>query len=125
MNKETSIMHAIMLALSDAGCMVWRNETSGAWVGKVAHKAANQVTLKDAHMMRFGLSVGSCDVIGIAPNGRFLAVEVKTSTGRLSKEQANFIAQVNLAGGIAGVARSPAEALQLIERETHGINETR
>lgn len=114
MNPETRIQHRIMLALSEAGCIIWRNETSGAWVGKQIHRAGDQVTLTNARMIRFGLAVGSSDLIGIAPDGRFLAVEVKTKTGRASKEQLKFIDAVNNAGGIAGIARSPEEALQLI-----------
>lgn len=114
MNPETRIQRRIMLALSEAGCIIWRNETSGAWVGKQIHRAGDQVTLTNARMIRFGLAVGSSDLIGIAPDGRFLAVEVKTKTGRASKEQLKFIDAVNNAGGIAGIARSPEEALQLI-----------
>lgn len=113
-NKETNIQSAIMLALSEAGCVVFRNNTAGAWIGKIIHKAGNQVTLTDSHMIRFGLCVGSSDVIGIAPDGRFLAVEVKTSTGRPTKEQLRFIDAVRSAGGIAGIARTTTEALELI-----------
>ena len=114
MNQETKIQNLILMALSKAGCLVFRNETAGAWVGKVLHKDANQVTLTDARMIRFGLAVGSSDIVGIAPCGRFLAVEIKTSKGRATKEQLRFIDAVNSAGGIAGVARSVSDALLLI-----------
>ena len=114
MNQETAIQRRIMLALSQAGCLIFRNETSGAWVGKVLHRDANQVTLTDARMIRFGLAVGSSDLIGVAPCGRFLAIEVKTPKGRASKQQQTFIEAVRKAGGIAGIARSPEEALELL-----------
>ena len=114
MNSETKIQNLILMALSKAGCLVFRNETAGAWVGKVIHKDASQVTLTNARMMRFGLAVGSSDIIGIAPCGRFLAVEIKTSKGRATKEQLRFIDAVNSAGGIAGVCKSADEALNLI-----------
>lgn len=114
MNQETAIQRRIMLTLSEAGCTIWRNETSGAWVGKVIHQAGDQVTLSGARMIRFGLAVGSSDIIGVSPDGRFLAVEVKTKKGRASKEQLRFIEAVRNAGGIAGIARSPQEALELI-----------
>ena len=114
MNPETKIMNTILMALSKAGCLLFRNESAGAWVGKVLHKDANQVTLTDARMIRFGLAVGSADIIGIAPCGRFLAIEIKTSTGRPTKEQLRFIEAVNNAGGIAGIARSVEDALKLI-----------
>jgi hypothetical protein len=117
MNKETAVQHKIMLALSEAGCLVWRNETSGAWVGRVIHKAGDQVTLNNAHMIRFGLAIGSSDLVGITPTGRFLAVEVKTTTGRATKEQEVFIDAVRRAGGVAGIARSAEDALSLLENE--------
>lgn len=114
MNPETRIQNRILMALSEAGCVVWRNETSGAWMGKQIHKAGDQVTLTNARMMTFGLCVGSSDIIGIAPDGRFLAVEVKTAKGRPTTEQLRFIEAVKKAGGIAGIARSPEDALKLI-----------
>ena len=114
MNPETKIQNLILMALSKAGCLVFRNETAGAWVGKVLHKDAGQVTLTDARMIRFGLALGSADIIGIAPCGRFLAIEIKTSKGRPTKEQLRFIEAVNNAGGIAGIARSVEDALKLI-----------
>ena len=114
MNPETKIQNLILMALSKAGCLLFRNESAGAWVGKVLHKDANQVTLTDARMIRFGLAVGSADIIGIAPCGRFLAIEIKTRKGRPTKEQLRFIEAVNNAGGIAGIARSVEDALKLI-----------
>jgi len=114
MNPETKIQNLILMSLSKAGCLVFRNESAGAWVGKVLHKDANQVTLTDARMIRFGLALGSADIIGIAPCGRFLAIEIKTSKGRPTKEQLRFIEAVNNAGGIAGIARSVEDALKLI-----------
>jgi hypothetical protein len=65
-------------------------------------------------MQPYGICVGSSDLIGIAPCGRFLAVEVKTATGRVTKEQQTFIDAVCRAGGIAGIARSVDDALQLL-----------
>lgn len=114
MNTETRIQNLILVALSEAGCTVWRNETARAWVGKQIHRSGDQVTLTNARMIAFGLCVGSSDIIGIAPDGRFLAVEVKTPKGRPTKEQLRFIEAVRNAGGIAGIARSPQEALDLI-----------
>ena len=114
MNKETAIQRLIMLSLSEAGCTVWRNETSGAWVGRVIHKDGQQVTLSNARLIKFGLSIGSSDIIGMTPDGRFLAVEVKTATGRATKDQLQFIESVKRAGGVAGIARCPADALKLI-----------
>ncbi len=104
MNKETPIMHRVMLALSEAGCIVWRNNCGA-------------VQSTDGRFVRFGVgNPGGTDLIGIC-RGRFLAVEVKTSTGRATTEQQRFINAVLTAGGIAGIVRSPEEALSLIREK--------
>lgn len=116
MKKETAIQNKILLALSEAGCTVWRNATSYCWVGKVVYKDSDTVTLSAARPMQAGLCVGSSDIIGIHPSGRFLAIEVKrfAKGSNASAEQNQFIDAVRNAGGIAGIARSPQEALELI-----------
>jgi hypothetical protein len=55
--------------------------------------------------------------VGLTPEGRFLAVEVKTRTGRPTKEQLTFIDAINKQGGIAGIARSVEDALLLLARK--------
>lgn len=102
--KEMDIMRSIMLALSGAGCLVWRN---------------NVGTLKNAAgiPIKFGLCVGSSDLIGVAPDGRFLAVEVKTEKGRIRPDQIRFIEAVKAKGAIAGIARCPQDALDLIAQK--------
>lgn len=44
---------------------------------------------RDGRKIKFGLP-GSSDIIGIHHDGRFIAIEVKTGTGRLSEQQKNF-----------------------------------
>lgn len=75
--------------------------------------------------IRYGVcNPGGSDLIGfttteITPDmvGKivavFTAVEVKTGTGRASEHQLNFIAQVLRAGGFAGIARSPGDAVAI------------
>lgn len=110
--SESSIQRRIQMALSQAGCLIFRNESAGAYMGKVIHKAGDQVTLGKARFLPAGLCKGSADLIGVAPSGAFLAVEVKTARGRTSPEQDKFLLAVNKAGGIGFVARSAEEALQ-------------
>lgn len=101
--KESDIMRACMLALSEAGCLIWRNNT-----GVLPDRQGVPI--------RFGLCVGSSDLIGITPDGRFLAIETKTAKGRIRPEQQRFIDAVRAKGGIAGIARSPEDALDLLRR---------
>ena len=100
MKSEANIMNDCMIALSKAGCLIWRNNT-----GVLKDKTGRPI--------KFGLCKGGSDLIGIAPDGRFLGVEVKTKTGRIRPEQLTFIAAVQKAGGRAGVARSVADALKI------------
>jgi hypothetical protein len=50
--------------------------------------------------------VGSSDIEGVLPGGRFLAVECKANGGRLSPEQKKFLAEIQNLGGMAVVAKS-------------------
>jgi len=124
MNPETKIQRKSMMALSQAGHTVFRNETGNFWTGQVIHKDNNTVTLMNAAMIPCGLAVGSSDIIVIqsvliTPEmvgqvfGRFGGCEIKTPTGRMSPKQINFMDHVNGKGGIAGVARTPEEAVLL------------
>lgn len=54
--------------------------------------------------IRFGWP-GCADVLGQLTDGRFLAVEAKSKTGRPSPEQVAFMARIRAAGGVAFVAR--------------------
>ena len=50
---------------------------------------------------------GVSDIIGINTlTGLFIAIEVKTKTGRVSPDQKWFIDRINASGGLAFVARS-------------------
>jgi len=128
MNQETKIQRLIQLELSKQGTTFFRNETGNFWAGKVIHRDANTVTLSNPSHVACGLCTGSSDLIGLVPVtitadmvGRtlavFAAIEVKTATGRVSAEQTAFINHVNAQGGLAGVARSPADAVELLSHK--------
>jgi len=98
--KESNIQALIMLALSDSGCLVWRQNTG-------------VLPDRNGRLVRFGLCVGSSDLIGLCPDGKFLAIECKTALGQPTTAQLNFIAAVIRQGGRAGVARSGSEAVRI------------
>lgn len=52
--------------------------------------------------------------------GRFVGLEVKTSTGRATQIQLDRIAMIRRAGGYAGLVRSVGAALWLVERAYKG-----
>lgn len=93
-------MNDCMVALSSAGATVWRNNT-----GVLLDKTGRPV--------KFGLCVGGSDIIGIAPDGLFLAVECKTALGQATDAQLRFIAAVRAKGGRAGIARCADDAVKI------------
>lgn len=61
--------------------------------------------------VRFGWP-GCSDVLGMLRDGRFLAVECKSPTGRLRPEQAVFLERINGAGGVGFMARDCRDVLR-------------
>ena len=92
MTPEGRIKAACLRCLERRGIMAWNNP-SGA------------VRVAPDRWVSFGRK-GSSDIIGLLPGGRFLAVEVKASRGRLAPEHSEFLEKVRGLGGLAVVARS-------------------
>jgi hypothetical protein len=113
--SESTISSAIRRAVSSMhDVILWRNN-----VGVLEDKRGVPVS--------YGLCVGSADLVGLLrvrwpgsggePYARFLAIEVKRPGGHgPTDEQAYWLALVRRMGGIAGVAYTVGEALDLIER---------
>jgi hypothetical protein len=53
----------------------------------------------------------------ICHNGRFVAVELKSRTGKLSPEQAGELAKIRRSGGSTFVCRSMEEFIAVMDRE--------
>jgi hypothetical protein len=63
----------------------------------------------------------SSDLVGlVGPQGRFLALEMKTPTGRVTDHEARFLERVRHHGGFACVVRSVNEARAALARARHG-----
>lgn len=103
--SESEIQKLIIAWLKTNGIMCWRNNTTGVYDAKA--KAFRQLT-------GVGAMTGISDILGILPGGRFLAIEVKCKTGKVSAEQLKFIEQINASGGLAGVARSLDDAKAML-----------
>lgn len=99
---ESQIQDAVRLALGrDPDVCVWRN---------------NCGALQDARgrFIRFGVaSPGGADLIGMF-RGRFLAIEIKTATGRQTEDQVRFQKLVESRGGIYLLVRSAEDAVAQI-----------
>lgn len=107
--REAELQDQIRLAIgADSRVVLWRNNTGLA-------------VSSDGRRTRYGLCVGSSDLVGIVRgSGRFVALEVKTESGRVSPEQTRFIALVNGAGGYAAVVRSVTQAQAAIDAAARG-----
>jgi len=90
--KEIDILWLVKAEAEAHGAYLWRNNTGGLYD-------------KNGRFIRFGLCLGSSDLIGIY-QGRFLAIEVKAAKGKISPEQEKFLGWIREKGGIAFVARS-------------------
>ncbi|NCX94329.1 MAG: VRR-NUC domain-containing protein [Gammaproteobacteria bacterium] len=67
----------------------------------------NQGAMKlDTRYIRFSYRDGISDIIGIAPDGRFVAIEVKRPGKKPTPTQAEFLEMIRRQGGIAIVATS-------------------
>ena len=104
--RESGVQHRCMLALSEAGCVVFR-----ANVGRFL--------LADGRWFTTGLPTGFSDLFGMRPDGRMFFVEVKSATGRLRPEQQAFLDAMRARGAVAVVARSPDEAVAGVLGNSH------
>ena len=126
--NEQPILHRIMLECGQGDTRLFRNNTGQAWQG-AAHVARGpemvtllpgDVVIRKAQPVRYGLCVGSSDLIGwtcVGEHAVFTAIEVKASRGRVTDEQATFLMAVERAGGRAGVARSVEDAQAILRGE--------
>lgn len=71
----------------------------------------NNVGVDTAKGVRYGLGNGSPDLVGVLTNGVCFCIEVKTSNGRVSKDQEAWWRAARQWGVKGGVARSVQEAL--------------
>ena len=131
-----------LMAVSKLGTRLFRINTGRAWTGnkitkfpKTHPQWPGAVLIHDPRPFSTGTPPGYADGTGWTPVvvsaemvgqtlAVFTAVETKTPTGRASAEQINFIDQVKKAGGIAGIARSPEDAVKIVDdfRQMRGLN---
>lgn len=97
---------------------LFTNPVGNGWMGTEGKTLRDGVLLLHPRRIKFGLAVGSSDLIGwITQHGiaRFLALEVKTKSGSATPAQENFVAQVKASGGIAGIVRSVDDVEKLLQ----------
>jgi len=97
---EGEVLHSCLEVLSLLQICCWRNNTGAVKIGN------------EKRFVRYG-KVGSSDILGILPGGRFLAVECKRPGGRrVSGVQKEFLSEIEQNGGLAVVVHSGEELLK-------------
>ena len=127
--SEHLTQQQILLAHGSGSVRLWRNNVGTGWAGQAAKvtpgnlRAVAQalrpgdVVIRQGRPLHAGLCVGSSDLIGyrqVDGLAQFVALEVKSPTGRATKEQSQFLEHIQVAGGLAGIARSVDDAAAIL-----------
>lgn len=127
--SEHITQQQILLAHGSGTTRLWRNNVGTGWAGQATKvtpgnlRAVSQalrpgdVVIRQGRPLHAGLCVGSSDLIGyrqVDGVAQFVALEVKSATGRPTKEQTLFIDHIQAAGGLAGIARSVDDAAAIL-----------
>lgn len=104
--KEKQIQDLIIAGLNYAGCYVFRMNA-----GMIPIQGRCKT-----RMVKLG-EKGMSDIIGLRKDGKFIAIEVKTPLrrGKVTFFQKQFLDRVKEMGGLAGVATSVEEAMEIIK----------
>lgn len=105
--KESELQVYALQALIYARLVHWRVTNSAT-----PHHVSGKLIFKKSAIKGFP------DIAGIFPDGKFFAIELKTQTGRLTKEQKEWITKINMTGGMAVVLRSKHEVDEFIKAAT-------
>ena len=91
--SEKQVENLILQYLNAQGIFAWKNQTVGIYDSskKVYRKPKNKFHIN-----------GVADILGILPNGKFLAIEVKSPKNKVrTLMQKEFIDAINRNGGVA------------------------
>ena len=105
--SEAEILRAIMALLRHHPKVAsyWR-QNSGTFAERNRDGSVRYI--------RANTAKGMSDIMGVLKDGRTLAIEVKSRTGRMRPGQEEFLQTIRQAGGVAGVCRSVEDAQRLL-----------
>ena len=83
----------------------WRQNTMGVYLGEGKFRKAP--------------TTGVADILGILPDGKFLAIECKRPGGKPTPDQLEFIENINANNGIAFVADNLELVMEKLEKYTN------
>ena len=128
--SEHITQQRILLACGNGNTRLWRNNVGTGWAGQAtkvtggnlrtiaAGLRPGDVVIRQGRPLQAGLCVGSSDLIGYRVVDRvaqFVALEVKSATGRPTAQQVQFLDHINAVGGCAGIARSVEDAITILD----------
>lgn len=121
--REATIQNQIrMMASMQKLGILFRANVGEGWTGeRIVRNADGSITIHKPRRLKTGLPVGFSDLFGVNNDGRAVFIEVKSATGRLKKEQNNFLKRMAAMGAAAGVARSEEDAEQIFAGNKVGI----
>lgn len=100
--READVQNLIRLALNDLA-VIFRVNTG-------------TVQLADGRYFSTGVPKGFSDLCGFRKSdGKMIFIEVKNEKGRLRDDQKKFLSEMKKYDVIAGVCRTPEEAIELVE----------
>lgn len=105
--SESAVLGAIRLALQIHPAVAWAERINGD-----AHSSGEGATRR---FIRYVFK-GCPDIIWQRVNGRALYIEVKKPSGRVSVEQAEFLARASRFSACAFVARSVADVFSELDK---------
>lgn len=120
---EHGVQNAVRNALA-GHALTFRANVGQAWTGTASRVPAG-VLIRNPRPFTTGLPAGFSDLFGLVPVvikpehvgqtfARFFALEVKAGRGQPTDRQRDFIEAVLRNGGLAGVVRSPEDAIRII-----------
>lgn len=112
--KESAVLRAVRVRVGKLKCILLRFQV-GTFFSP------------NGDIVRIG-EKGVSDLLGIVPHvvtqedvgktfGIFLALETKTTTGRIRKEQGPFLRRVNALGGLGAIVRSAEDAEDVVKNK--------
>jgi hypothetical protein len=125
MPSEHVVQQQVLAQFGSGPVRLFRNNVGTGWAGQATRITAGNlqaiahtlrpgdVVVRNARPLHAGLCVGSSDLIGyrqVQGLAQFVALEVKSATGRPTPEQTRFLDHISSAGGCAAVVRSVADA---------------
>jgi hypothetical protein len=129
MPSEHITQQRILLECSTGPVRLWRNNVGLGWCGRsdrateanlralAGSLRPGDVVIRNARPLHAGLCLGSSDLIGyrtVDGVAQFVALEVKSATGRPTTEQRAFLDHITHAGGCGGVVRTVDDAHTLL-----------